>query len=142
MQYFVKDSLKTFGIFVVGASFIILLFMAWLGSSDNVSLFKAFEDMKYQGTMKDGPDQFIVYLDNKGATRWYRVILIDDKVRYISEYPCLIEKGDLVKIRIRWIPNEYANCKRFLKIADNNPEGFCRRYHLPMNKIRTTCRGF
>lgn len=122
---------------------LVVIVLAWFSipTVDTIKIQNPFENTYCQGTMKDGPDQFVVYLYNEGATKWHRVIVVDDEVRYISEYPCLIVKENLVKIRVRWSPNKYADCGEFLKLAGKDPEAFCRRYHLPMSRIKTICGG-
>ena len=123
-----------------------LLGILWLEDVKQIEIDKPFCDMEYQGSLKDGPDKFIVYLDDKGVTRWYRVIVIDENIQYISYYPCLMEREDEVLIRVRWDPSKYVDCKTFLRIAEkyNGLVGkgrvaFCQRYHLPLNKIKAVC---
>ena len=137
-----SKSKKFFGTPFYPLSLLTIMMLAWLliPTVDTVKIQEPFENMEYQGAMKDGPDQFVVYSD-KDATRWYRVIIIDDGIRYVSECPCLVVQGDLVKIQVRWIPNRYADCKGFLKLAGKDPGAFCRRYHLPVSRIKTICRG-
>jgi len=82
-------------------SVLAILILVWLliPTVNTIEVQKPLGNTYRQGTMKDGSDQFVVYLD-KGDTKWHRVIVTDNEVRYISEYPCLIVKENLVKIRI------------------------------------------
>lgn len=132
-----------FLIIFVGLVFVFLLF-AWIGLDDNTKIREPFDSMEFVGAVTEGSEEFLLYTDARGYIRWYRTIVIAEGVKYVSEYPAVIDKyhGDEILIRVGWDPNEYANCKRFLKIAGDNPTYFCERYHLPLSIIRARCGDF
>lgn len=120
-----------------------LLMVVWLGSTDGVKTSQSFDNMKFTGIVKDGSQEFIIYEDDRGYVRWYRTIVVIEDIRYISGNPALIVKGNNeILIRVRWDPNDYADCKAFKRISAGDPEGFCKRYHLPVSEIRSRCGGF
>ena len=124
---------------------VIILLALWfhkIASLDKVEIIKPLEEMQYVDKVWDNEEYYYVFKDDKGYDRWYRLITIDDSIRFVSYYPAIIDYGDDLLIRIRWDPSKHVDCKTFLRIVGKNKVGFCKRYHLPINKIRTVCGDF
>lgn len=114
-----------------------------------VEIVKPLEEMQYVDKVQDGEEHYYVFKDNEGHNRWYRLITISDSIRFVSYYPAIIDYGDDLLIRARWDPSRHVDCKTFLRmarkysgIAGKGEVGFCKRYHLPINKIKAVCGGF
>ena len=149
--YLTERGVKVFMItlVIVVLTFIAFLFGKVASLDKKVEIVKPLEEMQYVDKVWDNEECYYVFKDDKGYDRWYRLITISDSIRFISYYPAIIDYGDDLLIRARWDPTKHVNCKTFLRmageysgIAGKGEIGFCKRYHLPTNKIRTVCGGF
>jgi len=131
------------GFYMLGGS-------AMIASLDReAEIVKPLDEMRYVSKVQDDGECYYIFKDNENSIRWYRLITIDDSVNFVSYYPAIIECDDNLLIRVRWDPNEYVDCKTFLRMAGEyngligkGEVGFCQRYHLPINKIKAVCGGF
>lgn len=130
--------------------FIILAYVSdKIVSLDKVEIVKPLEEIQYVNKVWDSEEYYYIFKDNEGHNRWYRLITIGDSISFVSYYPAIIECDDDLLIRVRWDPNKHVDCETFLRmarkyngIAGKGEVGFCKKYHLPTNKIKTVCGEF